>query len=573
MTPEENRLFLEVREAVSRSAFTKFKKITGGDVEAFRRLQPLCDERLRDSSRTALVAARGTPFSGNNPFPATLWMNGATSTHGGRAFKGSLRQFAELLLAERARAVVAKREGWVIEPTTNPRGRRTNEETLAVHALFLDCDGTGEWDWLLHELSSLDLCYVAYQSGGWSPTSPKWRAVLPLTRPFDTSTPAQQIAWKSCYNHARVVLGALGRLSSVGFDPATETPCCPWFLTEKRAPDDPERRIFWRPGHSLDLDALMAALPPAPVDSVEIGEYTTAAPLSIDEEKFEQIVDALSAATSHVPTGRRDIYLAMPAVMLNRGVQPDDVRRIVEEVSARYPRVHADKHADNLHNAETTIARWEAEGPSARITQIGTLQALAPEVAAALDEVLPDLADRAMEEAVFASLGDAPATPAAPAVSAPSTAIYLPPDPPAAPPPSKKTRTKLTPLGKKLSPIAKRLIKNKLPERRVEGGLMLLVLRGQPLPCGSSVESVDKIVCKLSRALGYALKDATWLEALELMSPTLLSMDFTQSEERVRTAEAAFWEGRRGRNKSTAKIQKRKQADQERRAASAWEVR
>jgi len=574
VTTEEGQLFLLAREAVSRSAFTKFKKTVGGDIAAFRQLRPLDDERLRTLSRFALSAARGPWLTGAEPFPARLWMGGASSTHNGRAFLGTLRQFAELLLPERARALAPKRDGWVIEPTTNPEGRRKNVNTLAVHALFLDCDDTGEWEWLLYELAGLNLAHVAYQSGGWSPTTPKWRAVLPLARAFDTSSPDKQVAWKGIYNHVRVACGSLARLSSVGFDPATETPCCPWFLTEKRAATDPERRIVWRPGHALDLDALVNVLPPTPVEEIEIGEYTKAAPLSIDEEKFEQIVDALSASTSHVPTGRRDIYLAMPAVMLNRGVQPDDVRRIVEEVSSRYPRVHADKHADNMHNAETTIARWEAEGPSARITQIGTLQALAPEVAAALDEVLPDLEAKAMEEAVFISLGDkvTPAPTPAPLRVVPSTAIYLPPDPPSAPVPAPKKRTKLSPLGKKLSPLAKRLTKHKLAERRIEGGLMLLVLHGKPLPTASTRESVDEIVCKLSRALGYNLKDATWLDALALMSPTLLSMDFTQSEERVRAAEAAFWEGRRQRNKTTAKVKKRKLADQERRAASAWEV-
>lgn len=575
MTPELEQLFLLAREATSRRAFTEFKKKTGGDIAAFRQLRPLDDERLRTFSRSALADARGNWLSGAEPFPSVLWMCGATATHGGRAFKGTLRQFAELLLPERARAIAPKREGWVIEPVTNPEGRRTNEKTLAVHALFLDCDGTGEWEWLLYELAGLNLAHIAYQSGGWTPETPKWRAVLPLARAFDTSSPDKQVAWKGIYNHVRVVVGSLSRLVNVGFDPATETPCCPWFLTEKRSATDPERRITWRPGHALDLDALAGALPPVPVDAGEVGEYATAAPLSIDEEKFEQIVDALSAATVHVPSGRRDIYLAMPAVMLNRGVQPDDVRRIVEEVSSRYPRVHADKHADNLHNAETTIARWEAEGPSARITQIGTLQALAPEVAAALDEVLPDLHNKAMEEAVLASLGDevTPAPLPAPTASAPSLAIYLPPDPPAPSSPPKKARMKLSPLGKKLSPVAKRLTKHKLAERRIEGGLMLLVLRGQPLPSAPSVEGVDAIVCKLSRALGYNLKDATWLQALELMSPTLLSMDFTQSKERVLAAETAFWEGRRGRNKVTAKKEKRKAEDKERRAARARKCR
>lgn len=580
MTEELVRIFLDVRQSVDRSAFGRFKKsrnITVGDAqgaqlafEEFRRLRPLDRDDLRDLARNALLASASAWRDGSEPFPATLWKHGARHVKGGRAFTGTLRQFAELLLPERARAINPpddpKRGGWVIEPTTNPTGVRENDSTLAMHALFLDCDSTGEWNWLLYELTQLQLCCIAYQSGGWSYSSPKWRIVLPLASSFPVSTEETRAAWKIMYNHARVLLGALGRLSSVGFDPATETPCNPWFLTERRAATDPERRVLWWPGRALDLQLFAGCLPSPPVDRSPDVEYALAARISLSEERFEEIVDALAASTSHVPSGRRTIYLSMPAVMLNRGLSPDDVRRICAEVSSRYPRVHKDKHEDNLHNVETTIAKWETDGPKARITQIATLQAEAPEVAAALDEVLPNLTNKAMLDAVEAELGKGgPSTPP-PAVSA-APVVYLPADPQPPPPPPKIKRRKRTPLEKKMVTVAKRLTEHRLADRQIEGGLMLIALKGSPLP------QADEGAARLAGALGFHMQKTTWQEALELMGSSLLTTGIAQDAARVKALEAAFETGRKKRDKSTRKIEQKKEAEREFRAASAWEVR
>lgn len=580
--------FLEARTAIDRSAFTQFKLargISSKDREAasaayaeFCKLRLLDAPELRTLCLSALEESRGPRRTGAEPFPATLWLGGARDAHGGRAFTGSLRAFAEVLLPERTKQVNPahdpKRGGWVLEPTTNPEGRRTNEHTLAVHALFLDCDSTGEWYSLLGALADLELAHVAYQSGGWSPTTPKWRIVLPLSKPHDTSDEAGRVRWKLAYNHARVVFGCLAGLSGHGFDPATETPCCPWFLTERRSAADPPRQIVWRPGHSLDLGMLIAELPHCAEPVVEEREYIQADPLSLDAAKFEEIVDALSAATAHVPHGRRDIYLAMPAVLLQRGLSPDDVRKVVEEVSARYPRVHPDKHADNMHNAETTITKWESEGPSARITQIGTLQNLAPEVAAAFDLVLPDLTKQSYVETLSAQLGVAAQSmkaPELPTPLAPTPVQYIAETAPAKIPVKPvKRRGTWTPLEKRLAKAAKRLRKHKLADRQFEGLLMLATLQRLPLPTTDPAE-LHALVLKLSRSIGYQLSDITWMEALELMSPTLLVMDFTKSTEKVRAAEVAFYEGKGARGKAKLKKEKKKMAEQERRAANAWE--
>lgn len=566
LTAEEEAIFAAARDSVDRGAWSRWcseRGISRKDPRAaaaheeWRRSPLLLRPALQSVARKILGAALGGWRTGDERFPAEIWTDGATHTDGSRPFLGTMRDFAERILVHRASVVAPKRTGWVLEPTTNPAGRRTNECTVAMHALFLDCDGTGEWHRTLEVLRGLGLAHVAYQSGGWTPTEPKWRLVLPLNAPHDTTAETGRESWKAIYNCARVAFGSVGELLGPGFDPATDTPCCPWFLTERRAPQDPPRQIVWQPGHAIDLVALAAILP-AKAESRETGERAPVETISIAEEHFERIVDALSASTAHVPMGRRDIYLAMPAVLLNRGVAPDDVRAIVAEVSSRYPRQHADKHADNMHCVETTITRWEREGSKARITQIGTLQALAPEVAAALDEVLPDPGAEILEEAVTRSLEMVPA------VKVGQSARALPQ--PTAP---RGRRGKLSPLKRKLASVAKRLQKNRVSDRRVEGILIACAVSCVPLP-QDGPDGVNALACKLARALGYNLPtDVPWLEALDVMAPTLMGTVFMQSVELVAAAERAFWEGRGSANRGKMKREKRRIAEQEKMAERA----
>ena len=251
-TPEEIS-FLTAREAVKRGCIERFRKEHPElPAETFHTLPLLLAPELRLLSWQALQQARGRMISTDALFTATIWieyfdkqkqalLKGAQATLGGIAFRRSLQDFVTLL-NERGACVAPKRQGWVIEPTTNLDGHRTNASTMAMHALFLDCDGAGEWTTLLDALTQLDFCFVAYQSGGWSSTTPKWRVVLPLSTPFATVTEALREAWKSAYHHARVVFGSVAYLTGQGFDPATDTPACPWFLTEKRDEKDAPRQ-------------------------------------------------------------------------------------------------------------------------------------------------------------------------------------------------------------------------------------------------------------------------------------------------------------------------------------------
>lgn len=564
MTDEEEQIFLAARSATSRSAYTQHLRREGVDensdelalktaIEKFRNLPLLHDSKLLDSSLHALSEARGRTLNGTEPFPSMLWLGGATDTYDGRAFNGNIVQFVKLL-NDRARVHAPKRSGWVIEPVSNIDGHRTNASTKKMHALFLDCDGSGTWDDLLGVLNRFDFCFVAYQSGGWSPTIPKWRVVLPLHAPHDTSTEMGQLAWKVIYNHARVVFGAIARLLSVGFDPATETPCCPWFLTEKRDPVDAERKVIYRSGHALDLTAFMLALPEVTIDErTKLANTIANTRLVLDDDHLNKIVDALAQATNRVPSGRRDLYLALPGALLDRGISSDDVLAIIEAVSASYPRPHADKHADNVHNARTTIAKYEA---GENYTRIGVLNTIAPAVAQALDRVLPDPLQQAMVQS-FEQLVVKPAplshtVPGSPTVEASS------PSSPSSPVPSvaKKRRRCMTRLGKEMRPISDRLLLSAQPMRRLSGLLLDHMLDGVRLPAAESVTDaqVDELVALMMQTIGRtACSQTRWQEALDLASLTLSLMGVSQSKERVATAERSFYEGQGKRNRAISK--------------------
>lgn len=544
--------FLTAREATDRGAYTRWLKSQGIDKTAppeirqeatatWHALQPLQDAALRAFAYRVLQESRGRWCKPTDRFPATLWLRGATDVDDGRDFLGTFADFVKVL-HERSGKVAAKRTGWVVEPTTNETGQRTNAATKAMHALFLDCDNTGEWHQLLTILDAFDYAYVAYQSGGYTPTSPKWRVVLPLHVAHDTSTALGQRAWKTVYNHARTILGSVANLRSVGFDPATETPACPWFLTEKRDPNDRPRQIIaMLEGHALDLTALTLQLPEVFEEIYEddTPSYNTVNRLVLDEDGLNKIIDALVPVTEHVPVGRRDLYLALPGVMLDRGVAPDDVVAIIEAVSLACPsaKKYPEKHADNMHNTHTTIGKWQDK---TNFTRIGTLNALHPDVAKALDEVLPDPIQLGRLAALEVTLGQQLTVAEAPVpVVVPAT-------------PTKK-RTKLSDLGKEISKLARTLKASKKTDYRLAGLLIHCYVDCVPLPSMPEL-SVDEAVNTSMRALGRGLPLVVqWADVLAFAGRALLVMDFTQSEARVAAAEKAFYEGRAKRNKANNK--------------------
>lgn len=369
---------------------------------------PLDDQVLRDLAKDVLSDSRGYPISSSSNFHYTLWQFGAE--HVGKKSPGvsidaSIARFVETL-EERAQCIADKKAGWVIEPTTNPSGERTNAATISMCSVFLDCDATGAWDDTLAALAALGLAYVAYQSGGYKPESPKWRIILPLATPFDVRDDSERASWKSFYHRVRVLVGAIGKLKGEGFDSRTEAPAAPFFAPERRDHKDPNRKVIVSYGASFDAIKFLLALPEVDVDAVDESKIIRAPrpkadPRELTDVDLDFIIKEIASVTNEIPRGRRDLYLALPGTLLDRGILPDDVITICTEISAAYPRRHPEKHKDNVRAAKTTVGKFLA-GDST-YTRIGTMQATFPDVAAVIDRVVPDMVQQAITEAMASS--------------------------------------------------------------------------------------------------------------------------------------------------------------------------
>ena len=543
MTDEE--LFLAARTAVDRTALERYKRAEDVDEDdelqkrvaesRFRQLPLLLTPELHAYALNIATCSRGAKITGDTKFPATIWVYGATQIKKGINFDRSFYDFTRLL-SERAREVALKAQGWVIEPTTTIDGRRTNASTTAVHALFLDCDGSGEWHKLLDVLAQLDYAFVAYQSGGYKPATPKWRIVLPLAAPFDTASDEKRAIWKNVYHHSRVIFGTLAELHGEGFDSKTDTPAIPWFLTEKRTAEDPPRQIVARAGHSLDLMALTLALPAIeeiqpPIRTLR-GEIKST---GLSDEKLDELINGLSHVTAAIPSGRHELYLAIPGVLLDRGVPSDEVLAVIEAVSANYPRKHPDKHRDNIHNAKTTITKWESGAP---VTRIGTLNERWPEIAQVIDRVLPDPLSSLIAETTAQMLGIEIGQMTSNSEQQSSI-----------PTPKKKHRN-YSVFGESLSNIVRKQIAPLVGEwRKTEGkkeksraDLLDRILNNDPIQTtGIEQQALDETVNNLVFELGCRLPTVQWLDILDLISRSLLS--FAQSTERVDAAKVAYTRG------------------------------
>ncbi|HEX8704818.1 MAG TPA: hypothetical protein VF815_38655, partial [Myxococcaceae bacterium] len=266
----EQAAFLHALNATDRQAFNRYVAERGGaqDVEhkeafksEFNRLPLLADESLRRLAHRALAASVGPRVS------HTTWTEWPSIEHTWRGTRRTAfwEDYGRRHM-EWVQLLAAKGVGPVYNPTSNATGYRNNASTLEMHALHLDADGVGDWHVLFALLVERGIAFLAHRSGGNAPALPKWRIVLPLTRPFHTAAETGVLAWRTTYAVARVTFGALAQLTGPGFDPATDGPHHPWFPGARRRPADPLREVFQNHGATLDLHALLDHLPrpPAP---------------------------------------------------------------------------------------------------------------------------------------------------------------------------------------------------------------------------------------------------------------------------------------------------------------------
>lgn len=262
----DEALFADARVRVDRQAFSSLLLATGRSAvdataraaarEEFNAQTALLDEGAYRLARTALAGAHGPPVS---TITSTVWQR-VDQTYGGIACSGTWSEYGAWHRAL-AHVVAPKGEGIAYSPTVNRDGHRCNASTLRMTALNLDADGTGGWDDLWQVILEAGFAALAHQSGGHADAAPKWRLILPLASPFDTSSPERVTAWRSAYLTARTVFGALARLRGPGFDPTTDGPHHPWYPGFRRSHGDPPREVRQTTGATLDLHALLAQLP------------------------------------------------------------------------------------------------------------------------------------------------------------------------------------------------------------------------------------------------------------------------------------------------------------------------
>lgn len=149
------------------------------------------------------------------------------------------------------------------------------------------------------------------------------------------------------------------------------------------------------------------------LDRVEQVVPTTAPPRSQQQlDAAEIVIDYIRPAVAAVGEGggRHMMYMALAGTLLDRGVDPQDLPRLIAELSVRAGVDDARLTQDRFRTAQSTIARCSAGETYSRI---GVLAQHYPDVARALDEVLPPTRPPG-EEAVLRALCRTQAAPGGP---------------------------------------------------------------------------------------------------------------------------------------------------------------
>ena len=259
-------LFAAVRSDIDRQSFNRLLKELGVDRTdsaayanakmAYASRRVLLDEQLRAFALRTLSQSLGNQVHEHR---WTVWSS-VYSPSGGISQRSTWGDYARWHQSFSG-LLVEKGEGIVYAPVLNANGHRCNASTLAMTAINLDADGTGDWWELLSALRALGLAFLAHRSGGHSTQRPKWRVVLPLDSMFVTPLPEGVLRWRMAYLTSRVAFGALARLQGPGFDPATDGPHHPWYPGSRRNEADPPREVFFAGGATLSLPRLLAQLP------------------------------------------------------------------------------------------------------------------------------------------------------------------------------------------------------------------------------------------------------------------------------------------------------------------------
>lgn len=168
----------------------------------------------------------------------------------GRRSSGTWRDLVTFLAAMSGATAPSKAacSGWAPCDFTN--SRRADSNTIAIHAITLDCDDRGDWDLTLAELRELAIAFCAHRSPSHGVDgSVKWRLIVPLAAPV-----TQIDRWRGMYSAARAAFGALG---AAWYDPTCSNPSRLWY-PPITVGDSDRREVIESEGMALDLVRLTA---------------------------------------------------------------------------------------------------------------------------------------------------------------------------------------------------------------------------------------------------------------------------------------------------------------------------
>lgn len=116
-------------------------------------------------------------------------------------------------------------------------------------------------------------------------------------------------------------------------------------------------------------------------------------------------------------------------------------------------------------------------------------------------------------------------------------------------PKKKKRRGKLSPLAKKLAPVARRLMKSPHKFLQLDGAVIDFLIDGER----PSTPLTEQVICRVMEALGRTLPGEHWLAVGELVAPSL--SEYFRDAALAERARVAFENGQRGKKKWKGKKQ------------------
>jgi P4 family phage/plasmid primase-like protien len=377
--------------------------------KAARKLTPGDDDTiLADPSLDEAFVSLVCPSVGHQvkEVEVTAWANGSMHTENGNTDTKTWPELAEEI-TELALSVIPKGRQPYFCQGVSPSGKRNNVSMSHMTLLAFDCDDNGPWDKLKEALDLLGLAYIFYESSSAKPGVDRWRCMIPLSTPFDVSTPEKQHAWKHAYRCIRTLLGHVGGLTLEGFDTCLERVSQPVYVGCRRSEDTLARVVLWKAGASFDLAAFAKRIPAAPTfipatdqtdDFPEIGYLFQAAgwlgeqrgnkicvrcpwnddhstPLRDDEEPTDKAViffpkegstAGIFSCFGHGTRTITEIKAALPADVVAKGEQIANERRMT--AFKEYQEAHPEALSPVLPD-QVLVHKWDELGNGQRFAR------------------------------------------------------------------------------------------------------------------------------------------------------------------------------------------------------------